>query len=184
MDSSPERKQRNLLEIKDLKLLIQLGRIDTGFVLFNTDPAAAKSAVGIGTPDNDRGPNTRPRVFLCPRIMVGWVLAPLWWPVSIAGSSNQNSVCHPNTDWNRMGGQNDRGTIMADPISNLNAFGVNEQIQQKLMQLEGIIATSEQSVNTVDPALVAAALFAAESIIQELQQLNQRGFDLLPRTGQ
>lgn len=70
---------------------------------------------------------------------------------------------------------------MADQIDKLNAFGVNEQIEQKLAQLQGIVVTSEQSINTVDTTLVAAALLAAESIIEDLQKLNSRAYTLLPR---
>lgn len=70
---------------------------------------------------------------------------------------------------------------MADQIERLNSFGVVDESEQKLNQLEGVIAAVGEGANNLSPHMVAAALQAAESIVQDLRKLNRRAHQLLPR---
>ncbi|MCD1245842.1 hypothetical protein [Vibrio cholerae] len=71
-------------------------------------------------------------------------------------------------------------------IEKLNNLGVNEEIESRLKQIQGILITLESSMNdrhgfiTIQQ-LAVHSVSAALKMAEECSELNNRAFKLLPR---
>ena len=71
-------------------------------------------------------------------------------------------------------------------FNNLNSLGLNEELETRINQLSGILATLESAMAdkngfiTIQP-LAIHSVGAALRMTEECSELNQRAFKLLPR---